>query len=136
MSRRTFINILENIFDISVNQAMKLDLIGKSVKSMGSTLANATPNLNFSDSSSISIITGSVNITSLNAIVTGMEEGEEVLLVITQGATPRTIVWGTNFIFAGGSGPTVTASGTAVDVFKGVVVGGKVLLSIVAQNVS
>jgi len=135
MSRKTLINILENVFQPSVNEAMKDDLLGKSVKTL-STLADATPDVDFSDSHSISVTLGSVNVTAFNAIVAGLKEGEEVLLTITNDATPRTLAWGTGFAFAGGSGPTITAGAAAVDVFKGVVVGGIIVLSVVAQNIS
>ena len=135
MSRRTLIDIIQNVWQPSVSQAVELDLVGKEVKEV-SALADATPDLDFSEFQNISLTTGSVNITALNAITTGMKEGEEVVLVITQGAAARTIAWGTGFLFAGGTGPTVTATAAKVDVFKGVVVGGDIVLAVHAQNIS
>lgn len=135
MSRRTLINMLENVFQPGVNQDMKVDLLGKSVKAI-STLADATPEIDFSEHNSIHLTLGSVAVTGLSCLTTGMQEGEEVLLVITQDATARTLAWSTGFKFAGGAGPTITAANNAVDVFKGVVVGGYIVLSVVAQNIS
>lgn len=135
MSRKVLINILENVFQPSVNKAMKEDLMGKTVKAI-SLAAETTKDLDFAEYPSISLTLGTQNITALNAVTTGLIEGEEVFLVITNDATPRTLAWGTGFAFAGGTGPTITAGAAAVDVFRGVVVGGDIVLMVLAQNIS
>lgn len=133
MDRKALINILENVFPPSVNQAIKSDMLGKTPFAVAGG-ANATITLDFGSYPSIHLTTGSVNITALNATVSDLEEGEEIILVITQGATARTLAWGTGFKFAGDVGPIITPVASAVDVFKGVVVGGNIVLSVVAQS--
>ncbi len=83
------------------------------------------------------LILGAENLTSLTATVGDLNEGDEVFFRITQDGTgARTIAWGGGWEAAGGTDPTVTASTDAVDVFKGVVHGGKVLLTALAQDIA
>lgn len=136
MSRKILLNILENVFPPSVNQAMKTDLLGNTPK-VTALAAETTLTLDFSENASHDVTLGSANLTALNATVGDLQEGERVTLRITQdGTAARTVAWGTGFEFAGGTGPTVTASTDAVDIFDGVVSGGVIVLMIVAQDIS
>ena len=47
---------------------------------------------------------------------TNMTAGQYGVIVITQGATPRTMAFGSNWKFSGGSAPSLTATASAVDV--------------------
>lgn len=94
MSRRTAINVFQNVFTPHANHALEDDIIGAEKKST-SALALTTVNLDFSEFKYHSLLLGSDNIT-LNAVVTGLKPGEVCLLQITQDATgARTVTWGT-----------------------------------------
>ncbi len=47
---------------------------------------------------------------------TNMTAGQYGVIVITQGATPRTMAFGSYWKFAGGTAPSLTATASAVDV--------------------
>lgn len=136
MSRRSLINLLSLVYQPALKQGLEKDLLGKEVKAVD-LAAETTYDLDFVNEHSIVLTLGSANLTALNALVTGLKNGEKVLLTLIQdGTAARTVAWGTGFLFAGGTGPTVTASTDAIDVFEGVVVGGEIVLRVVAQNIS
>ena len=135
MSRRSFINILENVFQPTVNQGMRSDLLGTSPK-VTTLTSETTLAINFSESASHEVTTGAQNLSAVTAVLGDLKDGERVLLKVTQGGTARTWGWSTGFAFAGGSGPVVTSGSTAVDLFEGIVSGGKIVLRIIAQNIS
>ena len=132
MSRKSLINTLENSIEPLTNQAMVLDMLGKEKKATVTLTSETTVNLDFSEFVFQEIVTGAQNIT-INAITTGMKDGEKVYLKVTQGAAARTITWGTG-IKKGTL--TVTASAAAVDLFEGIVIGGSVVLKAFLQNYS
>ena len=132
MSRKTLINQLEGVFEPLTNQSIIQDLLGKEKKTQVTLTSETTVNLDFSESNFQDIVTGAQNIT-INAITTGMKDGEKVYLRVTQGAAARTITWGTG-IKKGTL--VVTASANAVDLFEGMIIGGSVVLKAFLQNYS
>lgn len=135
MSRKSLRNILSLVYQPSLKQAFEKDLLGKEAYAVD-LAAETTYDLNFVNQHSIVLTLGSTNLTALNALTTGLKNGERVLLTVINGSSARTVVWGTNFLFAGGTGPTVTASANAIDLFEGIVVGGEIVLRVIAQNIS
>lgn len=135
MSRKTFLNILENVFQPSVNQAMREDQLGMESK-VTALAAETTLTLDFTEWSYHELTLGSANLTALNATVVAgknsLKKGERVYLKITQDATPRTIAWGTGIV----TDVTVTAGASAVDMLEGVFDGTNIVLGALAQNVS
>ena len=132
MSRKSFINQIGCIFEPLTSGAILQDLLGREKKSQVTLTSETVVNLDFSESSFQDIVTGAQNIT-INAITTGMKDGERVYLRVTQGAAARTITWGTG-IKKGSL--TVTASANAVDLFEGMIIGGSVVLKAFLQNYS
>jgi hypothetical protein len=59
-----------------------------------------------------------------------MAAGQHGVIVITQGATPRTIAFGTAWKFAGGTAPALTATAGAVDVLTYYCTGSTVIASL------
>jgi len=135
MGRKTFLNILENVFPPSVNQAMRQDLIGSEAK-VTALAAETTLTLDFTKYRFHDLTLGSANLTALNATVTdgkdSLKPGEQVYLKITQDATPRTIAWGTGII----TDVTVTAGASAVDLLVGVFDGTNIVFGALAQDAS
>jgi len=65
-----------------------------------------------------------IALTTMNCTVpnqTGMTPGTSITLLISQGATPRTLGFGTNWHFPGGTLPTITQTANATDVIAGIV---------------
>jgi len=130
MSRRTLINILENVFQPSVNEAMKEDLIGAKMK-VTDLVDETTVTLNFSEYKFHQLTLGSQNITALDAIVTGLAVGEQVYLKLIQdGSGARTVAFGTGILTA----ITVSSSTDDIDLYVGVFDGTNIILGAVAQN--
>jgi len=139
MDRQVLVNIFENVFQPTVNQALiEWFLNGLQAQAEVTLTDETTYVVAFnSDNRFPKLILGAENLTSLTATVGDLNEGDEVYFRITQDGTgARTIAWGGGWEAAGGTDPTVTASTDAVDVFKGVVHGGKVLLVALAQNIA
>lgn len=136
MSRKTFLNILENVFQPTVNQAMRADLIG--VEPKVTTLTDETAvTLDFSENSFHVLNLGSDNITLNAGLGSGkdaLKPGEKVYLKIVQDSTAaRTVAWGSNILE---SSLTVTAATDAVDLLEGVFDGTNIILGALALNVS
>lgn len=135
MGRKTFLNILENVFPPTVNQAMREDLLGSEVNTVA-LAAETTLTLDFTKNRFQDVTLGSQNLTALNATVTdgkdSLKPGEQVFLKITQDATPRTVAFGTGIVTA----VTVTAGASAVDLLVGVFDGSNIILGALAQDVS
>ena len=137
MSRKTFLNILENVCQPTVNQAMREDLLGNEPK-VTALAAETTLTLDFTENLFHVVTLGSQNLTALNATVASgknsLKPGEKVYLKIIQDSTAaRTVAWGTNILE---SSLTVTASTDAIDLFEGVFDGTNIILGALAQNVS
>lgn len=137
MSRKTFLNILENVFAPSVNQAMRLDLLGAE-KETTTLAAETTVNMDFTKSKFHELQLNTENIT-LNAVVAAdkdsLKAGELVFFKIIQdNAAARTVTWGSNIINA--AALAVTASADAVDVFWGIFDGTSLIIGALAQDVS
>lgn len=125
MSRKSLINILENIIEPISNRAFVQDILG-SEKASKVTLVNETVvNLNFSEYRFLDLELGAQNIT-INATCIGMKDGEKILLRIKQAGTARTITWGTGI--KKGAALAVTATASAVDLFEGMVLEGAIVL--------
>lgn len=61
-----------------------------------------------------------------------LKSGSTYIWVVTQGTAVKTLDYGTNFLFSGGTHPTLTASAGAVDVISGVYIAtGKLYCSII-----
>ena len=136
MSRKSFLNILENVFQPSLNQAMRDDLLGAEPE-VTALAAETTVTLDFTKNRFHDLTLGSQNITALNATVAddknSLKPGELVFLKITQDSTAaRTVAFNTNIL----SDVTVTASTDAVDILVGVFDGTNILLGALAQDVS
>ncbi len=130
MSRRTLINIIQNVFQPSVNQAMEADLIGAEMKQL-SVGAETTITLDFGEYKFHEVTLGSANITALNAIVTGLKPGERVYLKLIQDGTgARTVAWGTGIL----TDITVSSSTDDIDLYVGVFDGTNIILGALAQN--
>ena len=130
MSRRTLINILENVFQPSVNEAMKEDLIGSKVKTL-SVGAATTITLDFEEYKFHEVTLGSENITALNAVVTGLYPGERVYLKLIQdGSGARTVAFNANIL----TDITVSSSTDDIDLYVGVFDGTNIILGAIAQN--
>lgn len=139
MKKSVLKNIFENVFPPALNQALNTWLLTGAQSAAEVTLAAETTYVVpfTSENTFAKLILGSANITDMDCTIGDLNEGDEVYFQLIQdGTAARTVVWGSNFEFAGGSGPTVTAATDAIDLFKGVVRGTKVVLSIVAQNIS
>lgn len=131
MSRKKLINILENVFQPSVNQMMKSELMGASVKETA-LAAETALTLDFTSNRFHDLALGTANIT-LNATVAGLKPGELVFLKVTQNSVAaRTITWGTGIV----TDATVTAAVDDIDLFMGVFDGTNIILGALAQNVS
>lgn len=76
--------------------------------------ASATVAVDMSASNNFSLTTGSVNHTLGSP--TNMTAGQSGVIVITQGATARTMAFNSEWKFPGGTAPTLTATASAVDV--------------------
>jgi len=139
MNKTVLLNLLENVFPPTVNQAFNdWFLKGKQAADEVTLTSETTYVVPFSsDNTFPKLVLGAQNITALTATVGDLSDGDEVLFQITQDSTAaRTISWSTGFAAAGGTDPTVTASTDAVDLFKGVVVGGEVVLIALAQDIA
>jgi len=139
MNKTAFLNILENVFPPAVNQALN-DWFLKGVQSAGEVtlVAETTYVVPFnSDNKFAKLVLGSANLTDFTCTIGDLKEGDEVMLQITQDGTgARTINWGTTWESAGGTDPTVTASTDAVDIFKGIVHGTKILITDLIQAIA
>ena len=125
MSRKILINILENVFPPSVNQAIIKDLLGKEGKTT-TLVAETTIALNFANFASHTLQLNTQNVT-LNATVTGLKDGEIIILkTIQDNVAARTITWGSNIVNPFGVSITLTVD--AVDYFLGIVSGGSIIL--------
>ena len=139
MNKTRLLNLLENVFPPAVNQALN-DWFLKGAQSAAEvTLTSETTYVVpfNSDNRFAKLVLGAQNLTALTATVGDLNDGDEVLLQITQdGTAARTVSWSTGFAASGGTDPTVTAATDAVDLFKGVVSGGEVVLIAEEQNIS
>lgn len=139
MNKKVFLNLLENILPPTLNQALNTWFLKGMQGLVEVTLTSQTTYVAPFNSDNVfaKLTLGAQNITDLDCTIGDLNEGDEVVFQLTQDGTgARTVAWGSNFEFAGGTGPTVTASTSAIDVFKGVVRGTKILLSVIAQNIS
>lgn len=128
MSRRSAINIFQNVLDPHVNHAMEDDIIGAEKKST-SALALTTVTLDFGEHKYHSLLLGSDNIT-LNATFTGLKPGEQCILQLTQDATAaRTITWGTGIK----TGHVVSNSTNDVDMLFGIFDGTNIYFGTIAK---
>lgn len=68
---------------------------------------------------------------------TNTTEGKSGFIFLTQHASsPKTLAFDTDFVFSGGTGPTVTATNSAVDVLQYVVMPSGDILITSALNIS
>ena len=132
MSRRTLLNVLENIFEPLTNRAMKEDMLGKRMKTT-SLAAETTITLDFGEYLFHYLEIGSDNVT-VNFTTTGLTGGEHVYLKTKNGSTKKTITWGTGVINP--SSLAMTDSNNAIDLFHGVFDGTNIILGAFAQAVS
>ena len=139
MNKTRLLNILENVFPPAINQALN-DWFLKGAQALAEvTLTSETTYIMAfnSDNRFPKLILGAQNITAHTATVGDLSEGDEVQFRITQDGTgARTVSFSTGFAAAGGTDPTVTASTDAVDVFKGIVTGGEILIIGSAQDIA
>lgn len=128
MNRKTLINILQNVFQPAVNQAIEADLIGAS--KLDTTLTDETAvTLDFTKNKFHSLVLGSDNIT-LNATVAGLKPGEQCFLKITQDATAaRTVTWGTGIK----TGHTISSTTDDQDMLTGIFDGTNIFFGTVAK---
>ena len=134
MSRISLLNIIENVFQPGVNQAMREDLIG-AVPLVTVLVAETTLTLDFTKNRFHVVELGSANLTALNAtVVNGKDSlkiGEEVFLKIIQDGTgARTVVFGTGIL----TDVTISSSTDDIDILVGVFDGTNILLGALAQN--
>lgn len=66
---------------------------------------------------------------------TNLVAGQHGSIIITQGATPRTMAFGTSWKFAGGAAPTLTATASAVDVLTYYVVSSTFIVASLIKDV-
>lgn len=129
-------NILEITFPPTVSEAIYSslsnaeDLTGKAPTAQVLTDETAI-SLAFGTNPFQAITTGAENIT-VNADLTGLKAGQRVFLRVTQGATPRTITWGTGIK----SAVTITATGAKTDMLVGVFDGTRIMLGAITQNLT
>ena len=81
------------------------------IASLTSSSASIAVNLNLANNFTH---TTTENTTLANP--SNMTAGQYGVIVITQGATPRTMAFGSNWKFSGGTAPTLTPTASAVDV--------------------
>ena len=62
--------------------------------------------------------------------------GQSGFIIVTQGATPRTLAFASQYKFVGGTAPTLTASASAVDVFGYYVISSTQILITAAKGVA
>lgn len=134
MSRITLLNLLENVFQPSVNQAMREDLIG-SVPKVTDLASETTLEIDFTENRFQVVNLGAQNISALTAVVTNgkdsLKAGEVVLLKIVQDATgARTLAFSTNFL----TDVTISSSTNDVDILLGVFDGTNILLGALMQK--
>ncbi len=136
MSRKTLLNILENVFQPSVNQAMRVDLFGS--EPLVTTLAaETTLELDFTKNRSHVVLLGSANLTALTAVVSSGKDSlkpfEQVFLKIVQDGTgARTVAFSTNIL----TDVTVSSSTDDIDILVGIFDGTNILLGALGQNVT
>ena len=138
MIRSALLNIFELVFQPTASQALdEYFLNGLQAEDEVTLTDETTYEVAFnSDNRYPKLILGSANITALTATVGDLKEGDEVLFRITQdGTAARTVSFSTGFAAAGGTDPTVTASTDAVDILKGVVTGGEIVILDAILNV-
>lgn len=138
MSRKSFLNILENVFQPTVNQAMREDLLG-SVPKATTLAAETTYTLDFTENAFHTLLMGSANITALNCTVVNgkdsLKVGERVYLKVTNdGTAARTLAFGTGAVNA--NGLALTAAINAVDLFEGVFDGTNIIWGTLAANIA
>ena len=139
MNKTAFLNILENVFPPTVNQALNDWFLKGAQSATEVTLTSETTyEVPFnSDNRFAKLTLGAQAITALTADLGDLNDGDEVLLRITQDSSAaRAVSFSTGFAGAGGTDPVVTASTSAVDLFKGVVSDGEIVLVIVAQDIA
>ena len=132
MSRKSLINTLENIFEPLTNQAMVQDMLGKE-KGIKALAAETTLTLDFSEKAFQQITIGTANIT-LNAVTTGMKDGESIILKIIQAATPKLVTFGTNFSLD--SLLKVSTLPDSTEYFEGVLDSGSIKLFSISKNIA
>jgi len=134
MSRKSFLNILENVYPPTVNQAIKEDLLG-SVPNVVVLAADATLELDFVNNRFYNLTVGSVGLT-LTAKVTddknSLKPGELVFIKLTQYSTAQTVAFSTNIV----SDVTVSSGNDEIDLLIGVFDGTNILLGALAQAVA
>jgi len=142
MTIRKLKNILKNVFQPSVNQALveyftdiedRLVDIEDGESSLETVLTDETAvTLDFVTNGFHDLTLADDDIT-LNATVDGLVVGQKVFLKITQDATAaREITWGTGIL----TDVTVTASTDAIDFLVGVFDGTNIIFGALAQDVS
>lgn len=139
MNKKVFLNLLENILPPTLNQALNTWFL----KGMqGLTEVTLTSETTYvvpfnSDNVFAKLTLGAQNITALTCTIGDLKEGDEVYFQLTQdGTVARTVAWGSTWENAGGTAPTVTNATNAIDTFKGVVRGTKILITELVQNIS
>ena len=131
MSRKTLINILENTFQPSLNQAMVKDILGSEGKVIA-LAAQTTLAIKFNEHAYQDITLGSAGVT-VTAVTTGMKDGEVIILKIIQdGTAARAVVFSTGF--TNPLGLVVTPLIDAVDYYLGIVDGGSITLLNLTPN--
>jgi hypothetical protein len=71
----------------------------------------------FSLSNSVTLTFGAGNLTIANP--TGVKAGQSYVIALTQDATgSRTVTWGTNYKWAGGTAPTLSTAASAKDIIS------------------
>lgn len=126
-------NILELVFQPKVSQALTREFNDiRGIAPVATTLTTETTvSWDGGQTPFIALTTGAQNIT-INAVVTGLRSGQRVYLRLTQGATARTVTWGTNIK----SDVTVTATAARTDMLVGVFDGTRIMLGALAQNLT
>lgn len=84
---------------------------------------------------SLNCLSSNVFTTTLNEnttlVVSNPSNGQTINLLITQGATPRTVAWPASFKWPGGSAPSVSSTGSAVDMLVATYISGSWYASLV-----
>jgi hypothetical protein len=136
MSRKTFLNILENAFAPSVNHAMREDLLGS--EPLVTTLAaETTLTIDFTKNRFHVVELGDDDLSALNATVLAgkdsLKPGEEVFLKIIQDGTgARTITWGTGIL----TDVTISSTTNDIDILVGIFDGTNIIFGALAKNVT
>ena len=134
MSRKSFLNILENTFQPSVNQTLKEDLLG-AVPKVIVLGATAALELDFTKNRFQVLTVGSVGLTLTAKVVNGknsLKVGEKVFIKLIQYSTAQTVAFSTNIL----TDVTVSSGNNEIDLLVGIFDGTNILLGALAKAVA